>query len=202
MSATPLPEQPNMVLINCDDLGYGDLGCYGSTLHDTPALDQMAAEGTCFTDFYMAAPVCSPSRAGMMTGCYPQRIGLETGCEICVLRPGEPIGLNSSEVTIAAILKRAGVRVMRTAFQAPNMNALAERWVQSIKRECLDKLILFGERRLRTALDEYVAHYNAERPHQGIGNELVSGRSPAGHGGVVVDERLGGLLKSYRRSVA
>ena len=68
--------------------------------------------------------------------------------------------------------------------------------------ECLDKLILFGERRLRRVLDEYVAHYNSERPHQGIGNALVTGRPPTGKGEVVVDERLGGLLKSYRRSVA
>jgi len=101
-------EPPNIILINCDDLGYGDLGCYGSTLHSTPALDRMAGEGMRFTDFYMAAPVCSPSRAAMMTGCYPQRIGLETGCEILVLRPGEPIGLSAEEVTVAEILKDAG----------------------------------------------------------------------------------------------
>ena len=72
----------------------------------------------------------------------------------------------------AAILERVGVRVMQTAFQAPNMNAFAERWVQSIQRECLDRLILFGERRLRRVLTEYVMHYNSERPHQGIGNAL------------------------------
>jgi len=101
-------ESPNVLLVNCDDLGYGDVGCYGSTLHSTPALDRMADEGMRFTDFYMAAPVCSPSRAAMMTGCYPQRIGLETGCEIIVLRPGEPIGLSSEEVTVAGILKDAG----------------------------------------------------------------------------------------------
>ena len=102
------PQSPNIILINCDDLGYGDIGCYGSTLHSTPVLDRMAAEGVRLTDFYMAAPVCSPSRAAMMTGCYPQRVGLETGCEIIVLRPGEPIGLSSDETTVATILKRAG----------------------------------------------------------------------------------------------
>ena len=53
-------ERPNVVLVNCDDLGYGDLGCYGSTLHDTPAIDRLAAEGARLTDFYMASPVCSP----------------------------------------------------------------------------------------------------------------------------------------------
>ena len=57
--------RPNIVLINCDDLGYGDPGCYGSKNHDTPALDRMAAEGMRFTDFYMAAPICSPSRSAM-----------------------------------------------------------------------------------------------------------------------------------------
>lgn len=103
-----MSERPNIILINCDDLGYGDVGCYGSTCHSTPTLDRMAAGGMRFTDFYMAAPMCSPSRAAMMTGCYPQRVGLESGCEICVLRPGEPIGLSSAEVTVAEVLKRAG----------------------------------------------------------------------------------------------
>ena len=59
--------KPNIILINCDDLGYGDLGCYGAELNKTPALDRMAEEGTRFTDFYMASPVCSPSRGAMMT---------------------------------------------------------------------------------------------------------------------------------------
>ena len=68
-------DQPNVILINCDDLGYGDLGCYGSEVHDTPAIDRMASEGIRLTDFYMASPVCSPSRGAMLTGCYPRRIG-------------------------------------------------------------------------------------------------------------------------------
>ena len=107
MSNQP-PACPNIVLINCDDLGYGDLGCYGSEVHNTSALDRLAAEGLRFTDFYMAAPMCSPSRAAMMTGCYPQRIGLESGDDICVLRPGEPIGLSPDEITVADILRDAG----------------------------------------------------------------------------------------------
>jgi len=102
------PVSPNIILVNCDDLGYGDVGCYGSELHSTPVLDRMAEDGLRFTDFYMAAPVCSPSRAAMMTGCYPQRIGLETGEEICVLRPGNSIGLSADETTVAAILQTAG----------------------------------------------------------------------------------------------
>ncbi len=101
-------KRPNIILINCDDLGYGDLGCYGSENHSTPALDRMAAEGMRFTDFYMAAACCSPSRSAMMTGCYPQRIGLEAGYEVGVLRPGEPIGLNPDEITVADLLKQQG----------------------------------------------------------------------------------------------
>ena len=104
MSTTP----PNIILINCDDLGYGDVGCYGSTLNRTPRIDSMAAEGVRFTDFYQPASVCSPSRAGMMTGCYPKRVGLETGHEFGVLLPGDPVGLHPDEITIADVLRRAG----------------------------------------------------------------------------------------------
>jgi len=104
----PCPERPNVVLINCDDLGYGDIGCYGSELHSTPRLDQMAAEGVRFTDFYQGAPLCSPSRAGMMTGCYPKRVGLHTGHHSIVLFPNDPVGLHPDEVTIADVLKARG----------------------------------------------------------------------------------------------
>ncbi len=100
--------QPNIVLINCGDLGYGDLGCYGSTAHDTPALDRMAAEGVRLTDFYMASPVCSPSRGAMLTGCYPARIGFDSFDGLHVLFPGMGVGLNPSEVTIAQLLSDAG----------------------------------------------------------------------------------------------
>jgi arylsulfatase A len=94
---------PNVILINCDDLGYGDLGCYGSDRNNTPHLDRLAAEGKRFTDFYMASAVCSPSRAAMMTGCYPPRIGLNK-----VLGPGDELGLNPEETTVAQNLKDRG----------------------------------------------------------------------------------------------
>lgn len=97
--------KPNIILINCDDLGYGDLGCYGSERNDTPNLDKLAADGLRFTDFYMASPVCSASRAAMMTGCYSQRIGF-ADCQ--VLGPGQGKGLNPKETTIAKQLKQAG----------------------------------------------------------------------------------------------
>lgn len=101
--------QPNIILINCDDLGYGDLGAYGSTVNKTPALDRMAAEGIRLTDFYMASPVCSPSRGAMMTGCYPPRISFGSFVNGgVVLFPGDGIGLNQDEVTVARLLKDAG----------------------------------------------------------------------------------------------
>lgn len=105
----PPTDRPNIVLVNCDDLGYGDLGCYGSAVNATPAMDRMAAEGTRFTDFYMAAPVCSPSRAAMLTGCYPRRIGMDVYDDgKIVLFPGDAVGLNPSEITLATLLRRQG----------------------------------------------------------------------------------------------
>ena len=102
--------QPNIVLINCDDLGYGDLGCYGSTLHDTPELDALAGGGARFTDFYMASPVCSPSRAALLTGSYPLRIGFGGASMggLPVLFPGQGVGLHPDEMTIARLLRDAG----------------------------------------------------------------------------------------------
>lgn len=97
------PHAPNIILINCDDLGYGDLGCYGSSVNNTPALDRLASEGMRFTDFSMASSICTPSRAGMLTGCYPQRLSMNR-----VLFPGDAEGLHPQEETIAAMLKRAG----------------------------------------------------------------------------------------------
>jgi putative transposase len=101
------------------------------------------------------------------------------------------------------ILDEAGVGILTTAFQAPNMNAIAERFVGSIKRECLSRLILFGEVHLRQVIREFVEHYHEERPHQGLGNRRIRHRGkepPSGDGEVVADERLGGLLRSCRRS--
>lgn len=104
--------RPNIILVNCDDLGYGDLGCYGSTVNRTPTLDRMAQEGVRFTDFYMASPVCSPSRGAMMTGCYPKRIGFGDFDGQVVLFPGQGMGLNPDEITVAEILKEQGYATM------------------------------------------------------------------------------------------
>jgi arylsulfatase A-like enzyme len=99
---------PNIILIFCDDLGYGDLGCYGSAVNPTPRLDRMAAEGLRLTDFYVSAPLCSPSRASLLTGCYSQRVGLGTGETFGVLMPRDRIGLAPEEMTIADLLREAG----------------------------------------------------------------------------------------------
>ena len=94
---------PNFVVILTDDQGYGDLGCYGSQTIATPGLDRMAREGIRFTDFYAAAPFCSPSRAALLTGRLPARCGVPY-----VLFPAEHYGLPSKEVTLAEILKASG----------------------------------------------------------------------------------------------
>jgi arylsulfatase A len=96
--------KPNFVLVMIDDLGYGDLGCYGAKDIRTPHIDRMAKEGLKLTDFYVAAPLCTPSRAALMTGCYPARVGLAKG----VLRPDSLRGLDKSETTIAELLKTVG----------------------------------------------------------------------------------------------
>ncbi len=99
--------KPNVLLVNCDDMGYGDLGCYGSRANRTPVIDRLAAEGLRFTSFYAASPVCSPSRAGLLTGCYPPRVGIHA-----VLFPGDAEGLNPSEYTLGQMFRDAGYRTM------------------------------------------------------------------------------------------
>lgn len=100
---------PNVVFILCDNLGYGDIGCFGSTLHRTPSADRLSREGIRLTSFYSASGVCTPSRAALMTGCYPPRVGLHlTDPDGAVLRPVSPNGLHPDEVTIAEVLKSAG----------------------------------------------------------------------------------------------
>ena len=103
-------------------------------------------------------------------------------------------------VRFKIILEAAGVQVIQTPYQAPNCNAYAERFVRSIKEECLDRMILFGEGHLRRALEQFEAHYHAERNHQGLGNQLIEGTATADHGEVVCRERLGGLLNFYHRA--
>jgi arylsulfatase A-like enzyme len=101
--------RPNFIIILCDNLGYGDVGCFGSELHKTPNIDRMAAEGMQFTDFYATSGVCTPSRASLMTGCYPRRVNMHISEDGgAVLRPVSRKGLNPDEVTVAELLKTRG----------------------------------------------------------------------------------------------
>ena len=96
-------EAPNVVLIYCDDLGYADLGCFGSKICRTPNLDRMAAEGVRFTDFYASSAVCSASRAALLTGAYHERLGIRGA-----LGPKDLKGLAHPETTLAELLKARG----------------------------------------------------------------------------------------------
>ena len=105
----PTAPRPNFIIFFCDNLGYGDVGCFGSQVHRTPNIDRLAAEGTRLTSFYAASGVCTPSRAALLTGCYPRRVGLHwTQPDGAVLRPISPHGLHPDEVTIAEVLGAAG----------------------------------------------------------------------------------------------
>lgn len=102
---------PNVILIYADDLGYNDLGCYGSVLNDTPHLDRLAEEGMRFTSYYSASSVCTPSRAALMTGCYPERVnfgafGPESNS--WVLFPGFAEGLHPQELIMPEFFKARG----------------------------------------------------------------------------------------------
>src|SRR6185437_1228644 len=103
----PAKKQPNFIIILADDLGYGDLGCYGHPTIRTPNLNRMAAEGQKYTSAYVAASVCTPSRAGLLTGRLPVRSGM-CSSKRRVLFPDSTGGLPASEITIAEALKPLG----------------------------------------------------------------------------------------------
>ncbi len=102
------------------------------------------------------------------------------------------------------ILRWRGVEAVRLPARSPNLNSFAERFVLSIKSECLSKIIPLGEGHLRCAIREFVEHYHSERPHQGIDNVLIDQPSGAANddGEIFCTERLGGVLKHFRRSAA
>jgi len=104
LQADPVSSSPNFVVIFCDDLGWGDLGCFGNPIIRTPRLDRLASEGQKWTQFYVAAPVCTPSRAALLTGRYPIRNGM-TSAKRGVLFPDSGGGLPDREITLAEMLK-------------------------------------------------------------------------------------------------
>ncbi|RXK50661.1 sulfatase-like hydrolase/transferase [Aquirufa rosea] len=101
--SAPKNKKPNVILILMDDMGYGDLSCYGALQYETPNIDRLAHQGIRFTNYLAAQAVCSASRAGILTGCYPNRLGISGA-----LFPNSPVGLNPEEETIAEILKDQG----------------------------------------------------------------------------------------------
>ncbi len=110
-AATPTTQQPqrdqrppNVVLVFTDDQGYGDLSCFGHPTILTPHIDALAAGGAKLTQFYVASPVCSPSRAALLTGCYPKRVGMQRH----VIFPGYDYGLHTAEITLADMLRAEG----------------------------------------------------------------------------------------------
>ena len=104
--------------------------------------------------------------------------------------------------SFVAVFRAAGVEPLKLPPQSPNLNAFAERWVRSVKDECLDQLILFGERSLRHALQEFLAHHQHERNHQGLANVIPfpDERTGGQEESICKSERLGGLLNFYHRA--
>jgi putative transposase len=101
------------------------------------------------------------------------------------------------------MLRQAGAKPVRLPRRSPNLNAFIERFVRSIKEECLDRVIPLGESHLRGLIREYIAHYHVERPHQGLGGALIEpANDHAANGPLVKRERLGGLLNYYYREAA
>ena len=97
-------DRPNVVVVFTDDQGYGDLSCYGHPTIHTPHLDRLAQDGCKMTQFYVAAPLCSPSRAALLTGCYPKRVSMHKH----VIFPQYDYGLHTDEVTVADMLRARG----------------------------------------------------------------------------------------------
>lgn len=219
---------PNVVLIFCDDLGYGDLGCYGSALR-TPNLDRLAAEGMRFTHFYSANPVCSPSRAALLTGRYPTRVGVPR-----VLFPKDTEGLPESEATIAQMLKPAGYKTMCVGkwhlghhprylptsrgfdeyFGIPYSNDMTPRWLMhntevieetanldTLTARYTEQAVKFIERSKDSPFFLYMPH---TYPHIPLGaSPRFRGKSKAGIYGDVVEEidwSVGEVLASLRKN--
>ena len=101
------------------------------------------------------------------------------------------------------VMTKAGIRAKRLSLRSPNLNAYVERFIQSIQVECLDHFLVFGEKHFDYLVREYLEYYHQERPHQGLGNRLISGEPPPpANGEILCRTRLGGLLKHYYRAAA
>ena len=113
------------------------------------------------------------------------------------------IGIRSTPPRFRRLLRDSGVQPLLLPARSPNLNAFVERFVLSVKSECLDRIVPLGEAHLRTAVRAFVAHYHEERPHQGLHNERIAPTTTsAGLGSIQCRERLGGVLKFYYRDAA
>ena len=101
-------------------------------------------------------------------------------------------------------MEAAGTTVKKSMVKSPNVNAFAERWAQSVQVECLDHFVVVGEQHLEYLVSEYVEYFNTERPHQAMGNAVLTelGEPPLAEGEISCRERLGGLLRQYYRKAA
>ena len=97
------------------------------------------------------------------------------------------------------MLKDSGITPLRTTVASPNMSPFVERFIRSIKYECLNKMLIFGERHLRYIISEYMDFYHHHRPHQSLNHNMIE-PLPQGKGKIICHKQLGGLLKSYRRA--
>jgi arylsulfatase len=227
-SAQAQSTPPNVVLIYCDDLGYGDLGCYGSPLR-TPNIDRLASEGVRFTHFYSGNPVCSPSRASLLTGRYCVRAGVPR-----VYFPYDRQGMPTSEITLANVLKSAGYATQCVGkwhlghlspylptdrgfdhyFGIPYSNDMSPRWL-------MEDAVVLEE---NTALDDLTPRYTERAvrfieqsrgkpfflymphtyPHIPLGaSKRFRGKSPYGLYGDVIEEidwSVGELLAALKRT--
>ena len=149
----------------------------------------------------IAGITCQPDEAWMM-----QVARNLTDAGDGFLRGVQYVILDGDPLYTAAFRRRlrdSGVKPLVLPAWSPNLNAFAERFVESIKSECLDRLVLLGEGHLRAAVRGFTNHYHEERPHQGLGNELIAPTAGViGAGQITCRERLGGLLKFYYREAA
>jgi len=230
--AAPDRTRPNVVIIYCDDLGYGDLGCYGSRIR-TPNLDRMAAEGIRFTHFYSGNPVCSPSRSALMTGRYCVRAGVPR-----VLFPQDHGGLPETETTIAQTLKTRGYRTLCVGkwhlghkeaylptargfdhyFGIPYSNDMNPRWLmedttvieeqatlETLTPRYTERAVRFIEESARAG-EPFFLYMPHTYPHIPLAaSPKFRGKSPLGMYGDVVEEldwSVGEVLAAVRRAGA
>jgi len=177
LTASAGKNRPNIVIMLADDLGYSDLGCFGSELIQTPHLDQLAQEGIRLTASYAGAPLCSPSRTALLTGRNPNRAGIYS-----YIAPNSPVHLRAEEVTIATLLKQAGYETCQVGKWHLNSSLTSGTHTQPDDHG-FD--YWFG-----TPLNAEPTHYN---PTNFVRNGIATGQLNGYAGHLVVDEAINWL---------